>query len=43
MIEECLERRQLLFRLLLTLEEKRERRSVQYDFFYIERRILPKR
>ena len=43
MVEECLERRQFLFRLLLTLEEKRERRSVKYRLFNIERRILPKR
>lgn len=37
MVEECLERRQFLFRLLLTLEEKRERRSVKYRLFNIER------
>ena len=43
MVEKCLERRQFLFRLLLTLEEKRERRSVMYRLFNIERRILPKR
>lgn len=43
MVEKCLERRQFLFRLLLTLEEKRERRSVKYRLFNIERRILPKR
>ena len=43
MVEECLERRQFLFRLLLTLEEKRERRSVKYRLFNIERRIFPKR
>lgn len=41
MVEECLERRQFLFRLLLTLE--RERRSVKYRLFNIERRIFPKR
>ena len=43
MVEERLKRRQLLFRLLLTFEEKRERRSVKYRLFNIERRILPKR